>query len=282
MLQLSRFILLMYFRRKLFVVLLLIILFFSVLLAPILVGKADALSCKNQRPEIPPVLISAEAKDRSVVLTWQPAPEPVTHYLIAYARDETSLEYGNPNVGKTTTYNVTELKNGVKYYFKVRAENGCKPGKFSNKLSAIAGFPSGIKSPTRQPNLSIYKAVEGASKSARDLDELEDEKAPPPAPLVLANDQSLNCSRCSGLQLLGAEALLLVVFFYLSQRFTRIKKIYSILIPILIYLVFYKINGFCTNGSFWCKYFVQLNIILFMAFIILYKNKYVKLIKKEK
>ncbi|MBI3984741.1 MAG: fibronectin type III domain-containing protein [Candidatus Levybacteria bacterium] len=261
--------------KKLLVVL---ILLFSVLLAPIFIQKADALSCKNQRPEIPPVLISAEAKDRSVVLTWQPAPEPITHYLVAYARDEINLEYGNPNVGKTTTYSVTELENGVKYYFKVRGENGCKPGKFSNKLSAIPGFPN-RKSVTstgpKQPNLSIYKTVAVASASATPTEEFDDEKAPPPAPLVAAAGQSLNCSTCVGLQLLGIEMMLLLAFFYLSKRNLRLKQIYSVLIPLLVYLAFYKLNGFCPNDSFWCKYFIQLSIIVFMAFIILYKNRYI-------
>ena len=261
--------------RKLLVV---FILLFCFLLGSKPLNEGYAISCKNQRPEIAPVLLSAQAKDRGVVLTWQEAADPVTHYLVAYSRNETELEYGNPNVGPrgTTTYTVSELTNGVKYYFKVRGENGCKPGKFSNKLSAIPGYPSGF-TVSRQPNLSIYKTVEGASESATPEEEIDDEKAPPPAPLVISKDQSLNCSTCVGLQLLLVEALVLFAFFYFAKKYIFLKQIYSILIPLFIYLVFYKINGSCPNDSFWCKYFVQLNIILFMAFIIFYKNKYVNI-----
>ncbi len=262
--------------RKLFVV---FILLFSFLLAPKVLNESYAVSCKNPRPEVAPVLLSAEAKDRSVVLTWKEAIDPVTHYLVAYSRNKTDLEYGNPNVGPrgTTTYTVLELTNGIKYYFKVRAENGCKPGKFSNKLSAIPGFANRPSSFVRQPNLSIYKVVAAATVSATPAEELDDEKIPPPAPLIVAGNQSLNCSTCTGLPLLGVELLLLAGFFYFSKKYIFLKQIYSVLIPFFVYLVFYKINGSCPNDSFWCKYFVQLNIILFMATIIFYKNKYINI-----
>lgn len=260
--------------RKLLVV---VILLFSFLLGSTSLNKGYAISCKNERPQTAPILLSAQAKDRSVVLTWQEAADPLTHYLVAYSRNKIDLEFGNPNVGPkgTTTYTVNQLTNGVKYYFKVRGENGCKPGKFSNKLSAIAGYPNGITT-TRQPNLSIYKTVEGATDSAETAD-VEDEKAPPPAPLTTIEGQSLDCTTCVGLKMLGIELLLLISFFYLSKRFKVVKRIYSILIPLFLYLIFQRVNGACPNDNFWCEYFPQLNVIVFMAFIIIYKNKYLNL-----
>lgn len=260
--------------RKLLVV---VILLFCFLLGSTSLNKGYAISCKNERPQTAPVLLSAQARDKSVVLTWQEATDPVTHYLVAYSRNETDIEFGNPNVGPkgTTTYTVNELTNGVKYYFKVRGENGCKPGKFSNKLSAIAGYPNGITT-SRQPNLSIYKTVEGATDSAETGD-IEDEKAPPPAPLTTIEGQSLDCTACVGLKMLGIELLLLISFFYFAKRYKMVKRIYSILIPLFLYLIFQRINGACPNDNFWCEYFPQLNVIVFMAFIIIYKNKYLNL-----
>lgn len=257
--------------------LLVVTLLFCFLLGSTSLNKGYAVSCKNERPLTPPVLLSAQAKDRSVVLTWQEASDPVTHYLVAYSRNELDVEFGNPNVGPkgTTTYTVNELTNGVKYYFKVRGENGCKPGKFSNKLSAIAGYPNGITT-SRQPNLSIYKAVEGATDSS-DLDNADDEKAPPPAPLTTIEGQTLNCTKCVGLKMLGSELMLLIIFFYLANRHAKIKRIYSVFIPLILYIIFHRINGSCPNDNFWCEYFPQLNIILFMAFIIIYKNKYINI-----
>ena len=44
--------------------------------------------------------------------------------------------FGNPNIGNsdTTEYTVKSLVGGKKYYFKIRAGNGCMPGSFSNEL----------------------------------------------------------------------------------------------------------------------------------------------------
>lgn len=260
--------------RKFFVVF--ILLFYSLFL-PVVLNKAGAVSCKNPRPEFPPVLLSAVPKERSVVLTWKEASDPLTHYLIAYGRSETEIEYGDPNIGPkgTTAYTVNELTNGVKYYFKVRGENGCKPGKFSNKLSAIPGYAP-IKSAS-QPNLSIYKTVGGASASAIPAEELGEEKAPPPDLQAIINDELANCSKCQGIQLLVIEITALIAYLYLTGKFSFFKRIYAAIIPFSIYILFSKINGSCPNNSFVCRYFLQLNIVLFMATIILYKNKYINI-----
>lgn len=261
-------------RLKFFVV---FILLFYFLFSPIALNKTDAASCKNSRPKIPPILLSAVPKDRGVLLTWKEASDPLTHYLVAYGRSATEIEYGNPNVGPkgTTAYTINELTNGVKYYFKVRGENGCKPGKFSNKLSAIPGYAP-VKT-VSQPNLSIYKTVEGASASATPTEELNEEKAPPPDLQAIINDELANCSTCQGLKLLIIEFVILIAYLYLAGRFSLFKHIYAVIVPFAIYIFFSKINGSCPSNSFVCKYFLQLNIVLFMATIILYKNKYINI-----
>jgi len=45
--------------------------------------------------------------------------------------------YGSANIGghDATTYTVGELAPNKKYYFKIRAGNGCSPGGFSNEIS---------------------------------------------------------------------------------------------------------------------------------------------------
>src|SRR3989338_8647676 len=98
--------------------------------------------CSDARPASAPTLLSSEPmSDTSVQLVWQEAQDPVSYYLLAYGTTETSFEYGIPDIGgkSTSTFTINDLQKGVKYYFKVRAGNGCKPGEFSNKLSAIPG-----------------------------------------------------------------------------------------------------------------------------------------------
>ena len=147
--------------RKFFITFVLLLL--SFFLAPRPIYAVSTETCEDNSPTGKPVLTSAVPGKDSVTLTWTEAQDPVTHYLIAYGRSETEIEYGNPNVGgrRTTTYTVGELTKGVKYYFKVRPINGCRPGDFSNKLPATPGVivKSGV---TRGrvaniPNLSIYK-----------------------------------------------------------------------------------------------------------------------------
>ena len=149
--------------RKFFIIFILLFSYFF--FAPQTLAVSND-ACDDNSPGGKPVLISAVPKGNSVTLTWSEAQDPVTHYLVAYGRSETEIEYGNPNVGGkgTTTYTVGGLAKGVKYYFKVRPVNGCRPGDFSNKLSATPGLAIG-KNIASKPNLSIYKPVLGINTS---------------------------------------------------------------------------------------------------------------------
>ena len=96
--------------------------------------------CSDKAPQSAPQLISAIAGENSVTLTWEPAQNPVTYYLVAYGRTPGVWEYGNPNVGDsgTRSYTVNELSGGTTtYYFTVRAGNGCATGPYAGTLSAI-------------------------------------------------------------------------------------------------------------------------------------------------
>ena len=235
-------------------------------------------ACDDNSPGGKPVLISAVPKGNSVTLTWSEAQDPVTHYLVAYGRSETEIEYGNPNVGGKgiTTYTVGELTKGVKYYFKVRPVNGCRPGDFSNKLSAIPGL-SVNKSVVSKPNLSIYKPVLGINTSPTPFVEA---KTPTPTPAI--NSESPKCSMCISWQLLIVEVIILVLYFYFAKRFTFLKPVFSIAVPILTYLLFWKINQGCISKEFACKYFIPLDVIMFMSILIVYKNKHLNFKKMEK
>ena len=67
-----------------------------------------------------------------------------------------SYIYGNPNIGSqgTTSYTVGSLSSGKKYYFVVKAINGCTPGSFSNEVSTIAG-ESVVNTPTPEQTPTI-------------------------------------------------------------------------------------------------------------------------------
>src|SRR3989344_4463356 len=228
--------------RKFFIIF--ILLFSHFFFAPQALNQVSANHCTDPKPNSAPILTSAVAGEDSVTLTWIEAQDPVTYYLVAYGRSETDIEYGNPNIGPrgTTTYAVGGLVKGVKYYFRVRAVNNCKPGKFSNKLSAIPGFRESV---ANIPNLSIYKSVQRSSISATPTIKAGVDIS---VPLVIATRESSKCLICVSWQLLIVEAILLITYLYISGRFTFLKQIFSMVIPIVVYILFWKINGQCFNA----------------------------------
>ena len=109
---------------------------------------AGAPVCNDTKPGSAPSGLTAVAGLNSVTLTWNKAGDPVSYYLITYGTSSGSQTYGNPNIGgsSTTSYTITNLSGGVRYYFKVRAGNGCAPGDYSNEASTTpsGGFVEGV------------------------------------------------------------------------------------------------------------------------------------------
>ncbi|MDO8452286.1 MAG: fibronectin type III domain-containing protein [bacterium] len=256
-----------------------LLLFYFLFVPPALVNGADSQACDDNSPASKSVLTSAVAGKDSVTLTWTKALDPVTHYLVAYSRSETEIEFGNQNIGdkNTTTYIVGSLEKGVKYYFKVRPVNGCRPGDFSNKLSATPGVVGKVVE--KKPNLSIYKPVQVASVSALIPGEV---KADVPIPTVTPSSESSKPASYVSWQLLAIEAVLLIFYLYLAERNTHLKKFYSTAIPILMYVIFWKINDGCLQNQLTCKYFIPFEVIIFVAVEIAYKNVISKTAKRKK
>ena len=67
----------------------------------------------------------------------------------------------------------------------------------------------------------------------------------------------------------------MISYLYLTGKVTFLKQIFSMAIPIVMYILFWKINGQCFSEGFFCKYFLQLNVIIFIVIVIVYKNKYI-------
>lgn len=244
------------------VVLLLLGAFSFLLLTPS--AFAISTACKDAYPPIAPVLVSAVAGNESVTLTWTQEPQQFTHYLVAYGRNENDIEYGNPNIGGTDlrTYKVGNLTNGVKYYFRVKPINGCKPGKFSNKLSTVAG---GYEKKVGVPNLSLYKTVDATVSPTQNVDQ----KGAQPKVLGVATQKVTQPATFSW-QLLAIEAVLLVLYFSLTLRTQSLSLALSVIIPIVTFIAFLTLNRMC-SATFFCKYFVQLDIVIFIVIVAISK-----------
>jgi hypothetical protein len=120
--------------------------------------------CNNAAPGSAPQLTTAVSTGaHQITLTWTTASNPVSLYLVSFGTSSGNYIYGAPNVGGqgTTTYIVGNLSTGKKYYFVVRADNGCATGNYSNELSAVAGV-----TPTVTPDASTD--VSGNSSDTND------------------------------------------------------------------------------------------------------------------
>ncbi len=230
-------------------------------------------ACKSPTapPATAPVLLSAVAADGQVTLTWQKAEDPVTHYLLQYGTDSENYEYGNPNIGNrdTTSYTVSSLTNGTKYYFRVRAENGCKPGDFSDKITAVAG----VKRPDKVRNLLFTQnTVLGATTSATTLPT----KIKGAQPSTAQVDAPV-CAECKGINFLIAEVIALVAFYafmHLYKRFSRFT-IAAFLIPVVTYILFELSHEKCSKELFFCDYFIFLNVGIFVLLTVLHKQLFI-------
>lgn len=250
---------------------------FFISITVFLIGAPSVMAgCKDQEPGGKPVLLSADAGEKSVVLTWQKSPDPVSYYLVRYGLLKENPEYGLPNIGDrdTTSFTVRELVNGQKYYFQVRAGNGCRPGDFSDTLSAIPGQP---KNAYKKPNLSLYKQVLGETST---IETTKSKNIPIHAQQILGDSNHCAFS-CYSLPILIGELTFLLMFFYFLLKYKILKTAYSVAIPIAGYVIFYSVNGSCNSYIFLCKYFLPISILTYLLTLILHKYYFFRLhIKK--
>jgi len=109
-------------------------------------------------PPLPPAQLTAVAMDGAVQLRWRSSPNLNTQgYLVYYGTsgddyfgDDAALGASPINVGNRTTVNISGLKNGTLYYFRVAAYSHVNPetlrfhaGEFSREVRArpLLGLP---------------------------------------------------------------------------------------------------------------------------------------------
>jgi hypothetical protein len=110
-------------------------------------------------PQLALLLFSGNSFAATVNLAWNPSPSAnIGGYKVAYGTS--SGRYTSTiNAGKKTTYSLTGLKDGAKYFFAVRAYNSAKTieSAYSNEISVIASAAT-----TTKPNLNNGSAAGGA------------------------------------------------------------------------------------------------------------------------
>ena len=97
-------------------------------------------SCDSQKPgaKLPWLYGAIPNSQSSITLYYTHADNPVDHYVLEYGSESGKYIYAATNIGdqNSATYTVQFLKPNSKYYFRIRAGNGCAVGSWSNEISA--------------------------------------------------------------------------------------------------------------------------------------------------
>lgn len=91
--------------------------------------------CGDQKPGLPYNLLAAAGPgDGQATLTWGPPLGPVSDYSIVYSDDTNVQKWGVVSTGNSRDYTISSLA-VTKYYFWVKAVNGCMPGDYIGPVS---------------------------------------------------------------------------------------------------------------------------------------------------
>ena len=227
-------------------------------------GAASAPVCTDTAPAGAPVLLSAKTNGgNSVTLTWTPAPDPVTYYLITYGTTPGAQTYGNPNIGghSTTSYTVNGLSGGTTYYFRIRAGNGCMPGPYSNELSVISvgrilagpavGFAPGVLGTATQPGIT-----------------------PSPKAQVLGTECIKSKFPWWIFLVLELTAVLLILRREKINKWRVRKSIFWFIVIAVLSQIIHEATGCNCITSVWCSKYLWINlaILLFSTAYALYRS----------
>lgn len=113
-------------------------------------SSARGASCSDSKPIGSPDLFQIDRTETTAKLYFTPVTS-MDHYYISYSTNDSAEEHGiEVTLGSmgVQNYRIQSLSKGTTYYFKVRAQNGCMPGDWSNtKQTVTVGQNNSLISP---------------------------------------------------------------------------------------------------------------------------------------
>lgn len=104
-------------------------------------SEASAPACQDIRPNGWPDLFQINVSSTQATLYYTPINGDNSDYYISFSEKPDTFEHGTfTGQGRSTgvlSYTVNYLKPNTRYYFRVRGQNGCMPGQWSNQMRAV-------------------------------------------------------------------------------------------------------------------------------------------------
>lgn len=96
--------------------------------------------CGAAKPAATPDLFQIDVTDNQATLYYTPVNNHNRDYFIAFSDQPNTFQHstltGQSNATGVLSFSINHLKPNTTYYFRVRAQNGCMPGDFSQELAA--------------------------------------------------------------------------------------------------------------------------------------------------
>lgn len=96
-------------------------------------------SCNSIAPYGKPDLFEIRTNSNSATLYVKPPNQPYTNFYISYSTRPNTWDYGTEVIQTPTNsvlkFTISSLKPNTKYYFQIRAGNGCAAGEWSNTMT---------------------------------------------------------------------------------------------------------------------------------------------------
>ena len=103
-------------------------------------SSPSAPGCGNNITSDTPNLFEIRTDKDTATLFFSPPPSPYSSFYVAYSRKSDTFEYGTEYnqsySGGVLKYTISKLQPNTKYYFKIRAGNGCATGNWGNTMVA--------------------------------------------------------------------------------------------------------------------------------------------------
>lgn len=105
--------------------------------------------CHNTVTKGVPNLFQIQTNKDSATLYFAPPGSPYSSFYVAYSTkpdlNEFGVEYNQGYSGGVLKYTIKSLKPNTKYYFKMRAGNGCATGNWGNTMTATTSSSSQVR-----------------------------------------------------------------------------------------------------------------------------------------